>query len=92
MAPVAIPLATLRLVLERMGYTAEATEPDCWVMTIPGGPSVSIPRLGATVGLGALHATLARVCLTPEGLLDVWQQIVTKQPPPSPAQVAGGAR
>ena len=75
MALVAIPPNTLKLVLEQSGYTAEATDLDTWVMGRPGGVPVPIPRLGATMGLDALNATLARVCLTPEGLLDVWQQV-----------------
>ena len=83
---IAIPTATLRLVLEQLGYTAIATDVDSWVMRHPGGVSVSIPRVGATVGLVALHATLGRVCLTLEGLLDVWQQVAAV---PVPAAVSG---
>ena len=80
---IAIPPASLRRVLEQLGYTAVATDFDSWVMMRPGGASVSIPRLGATVGRHALQSTLARVCLTLEGLLDVWQQLATPLPTPA---------
>ena len=77
---IAIPPATLRRVLEQLGYTAIATDVDTWVMMRPGGASVSMSRLGATVGRHELQATLARVCLTLEGLLDVWQQLAATPP------------
>ena len=83
---IAIPPATLRRVLEQLGYTAVATDVDSWVMRRPGGASVSISRLGATVGRHELQATLTRVCLTLEGLLDVWQQVAAAT---VPAAVSG---
>ena len=92
---IALPPATLRRVLEQLGYTAVATDVDSWVMRRPGGVSVSIPRVGAPVGLDAQQTTLASLCLTPEGLLDVWQQLA---PPPADSgpsprvQDAGGGR
>ena len=55
---------TLKLVLERLGYTATATNWACWAMTRDNGTPVMLPRLGHRVATEILQATADRVGVT----------------------------
>ncbi len=58
---VSVSPSTLKRVLERLGYTATATNWACWAMTRADGIPVMLPRLGGTVATEILQATADRV-------------------------------
>ena len=73
LARVLVPPATLKLVLEQLGYTCDAANEYCWVMMRPGCRLLQIPRLGATVGTDCLSSTIRKAGIGPEQFVTLCQ-------------------
>ena len=72
-ARVLVPRATVKLVLEQLGYTCEAANEYCWIMARPGCRTLQIPRLGATVGTDCLSSTIRKAGIGPEQFVTLCQ-------------------